>query len=132
MLASPLLLLLLATAASADIVTLLSEAQSGQVLGPSHPDYEDRRKVSQGGREVRRCHVCTVLLVQVMNAACTARPAVIVVPNTSEDVAAVVRAASSSGLELSVRSGGHSYTCTNLKEGGVHVDMRSAPHLLVI
>ena len=93
-----------------------------------------RRKVSQGGqvvrwsggREVRRCHVCRVLLVQVMNAACTARPAVIVVPNTSEDVAAVVRAASSSGLELSVRSGGHSYTCTNLKEGGVHVDMRSA------
>ena len=80
-----------------------------------------------GGREVGRCHVCTVLLVQVMNAACTARPAVIVVPNTSEDVAAVVRAASSSGLELSVRSGGHSYTCTNLKEGGVHVDMRSAP-----
>ena len=130
--ASPLLLLLLATAASADIVTLLSEAQSGQVLGPSHPDYEDRRKVSQGGQEVRRCYVCTVLLVQVMNAACTARPAVIVVPNTSEDVAAVVRAASSSGLELSVRSGGHSYTCTNLKEGGVHVDMRSAPHLLVI
>ena len=50
--ASPLLLLL-ATAASADIVTLLSEAQSGQVLGPSHPDYEDRRKVSQGGQEVR-------------------------------------------------------------------------------
>ena len=85
-----------------------------------------------GGQEVGRCYVCTVLLVQVMNAACTARPAVIVVPNTSEDVAAVVRAASSSGLELSVRSGGHSYTCTNLKEGGVHVDMRSAPHLLVI
>ena len=84
------------------------------------------------GREVGRCHVCTVLLVQVMNAACTARPAVIVVPNTSEDVAAVVRAASSSGLELSVRSGGHSYTCTNLKEGGVHVDMRSAPQLSVI
>ena len=50
--ASPLLLLL-ATAASADIVTLLSEAQSGQVLGPSHPDYEDRRKVSQGGYVVR-------------------------------------------------------------------------------
>ena len=95
-----------------------------------------------GGQEVRRSggqlvswsggHVCTVLLVQVMNAACTARPAVIVVPNTSEDVAAVVRAASSSGLELSVRSGGHSYTCTNLKEGGVHVDMRSAQQLVVI
>ena len=26
--------------------------------------------------------------------------------------------------EVSVRSGGHSYTCTNIKEGGVHIDMR--------
>ena len=48
-----LLLLALATAASADIVTMLSGAQSGQVLGPSHPDYEDRRKVRQRGQEVR-------------------------------------------------------------------------------
>ena len=26
--------------------------------------------------------------------------------------------------DVSVRSGGHSYTCTNTKEGGVHIDMR--------
>ena len=26
---------------------------------------------------------------------------------------------------MSVRSGGHSYTCTNIKEGGVHIDMRN-------
>ena len=29
------------------------------------------------------------------------------------------------GLELSVRSGGHSYTCTSLKHGGLHLDLRS-------
>ena len=28
-------------------------------------------------------------------------------------------------MKVSVRSGGHSYTCTNIKEGGVHIDMRN-------
>ena len=28
-------------------------------------------------------------------------------------------------LGVSVRSGGHSYTCTSLKEGSLHIDMRS-------
>ena len=59
-----------------------------------------------------------------MNAACTAKPAVIVVPNTDEDVSAIITAAKDNHLELSVRSGGHSYTCTNIKEGGLHMDMR--------
>ena len=27
--------------------------------------------------------------------------------------------------QVSVRSGGHSYTCTNIKEGGLHIDMRN-------
>ena len=27
-------------------------------------------------------------------------------------------------MDLSVRSGGHSYTCTNIRQGGVHFDMR--------
>ena len=59
-----------------------------------------------------------------MNAACTAQPAVIVVPNTDEDVSAIITAAKDNNLELSVRSGGHSYTCTNIKQGGLHMDMR--------
>merc|ERR1712198_44854 len=89
--------------ANADILTDLS-SQSGAVLTPNSPGYEDRRKV--------------------MNAACTAKPAVIVVPNTDMDVSIILAAARSNNMEISVRSGGHSYTCTNLKEGGVHVDMR--------
>ena len=61
-----------------------------------------------------------------------ARPAVIVRAATTEDVAVAVNFARRNQLQFSVRSGGHSYTCTNLKEGGVHVDMRSASQLLVI
>ena len=60
-----------------------------------------------------------------MNAACTAKPAVIVVPNFDQDVSTIIKAAKANNIELSVRSGGHSYTCTNIKEGGLHVDMRS-------
>ena len=56
-----------------------------------------------------------------MNAACTAQPAVIVVPNTERDISVLLEVAREEGLEVSVRSGGHSYTCTNIKEGGVRV-----------
>ena len=63
---------------------------------------------------------------KVMNAACTAQPAVIVVPNFDQDVSTIIKAAKANNIELSVRSGGHSYTCTNIKEGGLHMDMRSA------
>ena len=27
-------------------------------------------------------------------------------------------------MEVSVRSGGHSYTCQSIKEGGIHFDLR--------
>ena len=60
-----------------------------------------------------------------MNAACTAKPAVIVVPNTERDIGVILEAAREERLEVSVRSGGHSYTCTNIKEGGLHIDMRA-------
>ena len=80
-------------------------SQSGLVLSPDSPGYEERRKV--------------------MNAACTAQPAVIVVPNTERDIAVILEVAREEGLEVSVRSGGHSYTCTNIKEGGLHIDMRA-------
>merc|ERR1712227_468935 len=98
------LMTLLYGGCTGDIVRDLS-SQSGQVILPSSPEYEDRRKV--------------------MNAACTARPAVIVVPNTEMDISNILKAASANNMEVSVRSGGHSYTCTNLKQGGVHIDMRN-------
>ena len=69
--------------------------------------------------------LCISLHEKVMNAACTARPAVIVVPNSPLDVSNILKTAAAASMEISVRSGGHSYTCTNLKEGGVHIDMRA-------
>merc|ERR1711872_485225 len=43
---------------------------------------------------------------------------------TEEDISTILKTATNYNMEVSVRSGGHSYTCTNIKEGGVHIDMR--------
>ena len=64
----------------ASLLSRLS-SQSGEVLTPTHPGYEARRKV--------------------MNAACTARPAVIVVPNTERDVSTILQAAVAENMEVS-------------------------------
>ena len=48
------------------------------------------------------------------------------------DVSRAVRAARSAGLELSVRSGGHSYTCQSIKQGGVHLDLRRLNKIEVV
>jgi len=93
----------LVVGAFADLVSEL-RGQSGQVLVPSDATFEATRKV--------------------MNAACKAQPAVIVVPKTEQDISTILKTATKYNMEISVRSGGHSYTCTNIKEGGVHIDMR--------
>ena len=111
---SPVLPVLLTVLTGSSRASLLSRlgSQSGLVLSPASPGYEERRKV--------------------MNAACTARPAVIIVPNTERDIALILEVAREEGLEVSVRSGGHSYTCTNIKEGGIHIDMRSGEIILYL
>ena len=43
----------------------------------------------------------------------------------AQDVSVALLAARSSGLPLSVRSGGHSYTCTSLRAGALLLDTRS-------
>ncbi|XP_023326745.1 uncharacterized protein LOC111700152 [Eurytemora carolleeae] len=60
---------------------------------------------------------------KVFNAACTAKPKAIVFPNTPEDVAFILKTAKSFGDTISVRSGGHSYTCNSLKQDSVHIIM---------
>ena len=46
------------------------------------------------------------------------------VPATTEDVAIAVNFAQRNGLQVSVRSGGHGYTCTNIRDRGLHLDLR--------
>ena len=52
------------------------------------------------------------------------QPSIIVVPATTEDVAIAVNFAQRNGLLVSVRSGGHGYTCTNIRDRGLHLDLR--------
>ena len=83
--------------------TLIRDAA---IYFPGTAGFEDRRTVHNGGCLNRH-------------------PAVIVVPRSKESVSDAIVAAQSFGLEISVRSGGHSYICESIKDGGLHIDLRS-------
>jgi FAD/FMN-containing dehydrogenase len=57
------------------------------------------------------------------------RPAVIVRPADSGDVSKTVLAAAATGLELAVRSGGHSVPGHSTTEGGILLDLTSMTRL---
>jgi len=94
-----------------DALNLLN-GQTGDIFVKGSPGFEERKLI--------------------MNAACTDEPAIIVVPNTDVDVSVAVKAAKDSGLPLSVRSGGHSYTCNSIKEGSLHIDMRNINSINIV
>ena len=75
------------TAGSIDLDALRS-GLTGRVVTPADDDYEPMRIVGSG--------------------AVDARPALIVRPASAQDVALAVTTASDAGLEIAVRSGGHS------------------------
>jgi FAD/FMN-containing dehydrogenase len=81
----------------------LDASFAGELVGPSHPAYEERRAVWNGsiGR----------------------RPALIAHCATEADVVAAIAFARRSGLEVAVRSGGHSYPGLSLTDGGVVIDL---------
>ena len=60
-----------------------------------------------------------------MNAACVADPALIVMPSNAEDVSVALLVARSASMQVSVRGGGHSYTCNSVKNNSLHIDMRN-------
>ncbi|WP_026413930.1 FAD-binding oxidoreductase [Actinomadura oligospora] len=61
--------------------------------------------------------------VRLWNAQVTARPAVVARCRTADDVQAVVRAARSAGVPLSVRGGGHDWAGSAISDGGLLVDL---------
>jgi FAD/FMN-containing dehydrogenase len=81
----------------------LADDLSGTVLLPDDADYDAARKVHNG-------------LIDK-------RPAAIVRCATTEDVAAAVRFATRSGLEISVRGGGHNVAGRSVCEGGLMIDL---------
>jgi FAD/FMN-containing dehydrogenase len=78
---------------------------TGQVIGPDDPGYDRAR---------------AVFLPQVDR-----RPAVIVSPVDAGEVAYVVALAREGGLELAVRSGGHSGAGHGVNDGGIVLDLSS-------
>jgi FAD/FMN-containing dehydrogenase len=85
-------------------IAQLRAAVGGQVMGPKDADYEHARLVFYAKFDERR-------------------PAVIVRPADASDVAYVVSLARESGLELAVRSGGHSSAGHGVSDGGIVLDL---------
>src|SRR5437763_907907 len=76
----------------------------GRVIEARDPEYDDARKVFVGGVD--------------------RRPALIVRVVDSSDVAAVIAFARETGLDLAVRSGGHSWSGDCVADGGIVIDLR--------
>jgi FAD/FMN-containing dehydrogenase len=93
------------TESAGTLVGKLRADLDGRVIAPSDPGYDDARTVFYRGHQ--------------------ARPAALVQPGDAVDVARVVREAVESGVELAVRSGGHSPAGHGLSEGGIVLDLSS-------
>jgi FAD/FMN-containing dehydrogenase len=85
------------------VVAELALQISGSVLAPGDAGYDDSRAVHNG-------------LVD-------RRPALIVRCRTTEDVVAAVALAQRTGLEVSIRGGGHNVAGRSVTEGGLMIDL---------
>jgi FAD/FMN-containing dehydrogenase len=81
----------------------LRTALSGRVIAPGDPGYDEARTVFYGGID--------------------RRPAIIVRAADEKDVSHVVSLARETGLELAIRSGGHSLVGHCVSDGGIVLDL---------
>ena len=77
----------------------------GRIITPNDPAYDDTRAVFYGGIDMR--------------------PAAVVCAADAEDVRQTVLIAKNAGLELAVRSGGHSIMGHCTTDGGIVLDLRA-------
>ena len=85
-------------------ISALETSFSGTLVRPGDANYDALRTVVAGGVDKH--------------------PGVIARPKTAADVAAAINAARNAGVELAVRSGGHSNAGHSTTEGGIVIDMR--------
>ncbi len=91
------------TPSTTTIVTELRDRVRGRVIAPEDFDYDQARTVLMGGID--------------------RHPAAIVRVADTDDVVQVIGVARESGLELAVRSGGHSGAGHSVTEGGIVLDL---------
>jgi FAD/FMN-containing dehydrogenase len=97
--------------ATALVVPELRAVLHGRVITPDDAAYDGARTVFYGGID--------------------RRPAAIVRPKDATDVSRVVSFARERGLELAVRSGGHSLAGHSVSEGGIVLDLRDMKGLAI-
>jgi FAD/FMN-containing dehydrogenase len=85
-------------------ISKIRDDVDGAVIAPGDPGYDDARTIFAGGFD--------------------RHPAVIVRVAHDDDVRTVIRLARDTGLELAVRSGGHSGAGHSTTEGGIVLDLR--------
>ena len=90
-------------AAPLRIADQLGAGFKGDVIGPDHADYGDRR--------------------QVWNAMVYTHPGLILRCTSTEDVVAAVNVARANGFPPSIRCGGHSVSGKALSDGGLTIDL---------
>ena len=78
----------------------LTRSIKGGVFAKGTISYEKRRLIHNG--------LCTHIY-----------PDWIVVPESTEDVASIVKITNKYDIHISVRSGGHSFTCQSTKQGKI-------------
>ena len=91
-------------------ISALESGLSGRTIRPGDQRYDAARAVMYGGFDLH--------------------PAVIVEVRTAADVQKAVNAARNSGVELAVRSGGHSNAGHSGTEGGMVIDLREMKAIL--
>jgi FAD/FMN-containing dehydrogenase len=84
-------------------IPALRDRSDGQVTAPGDPGYDQARKVFYGKWD--------------------RRPAAVIRPTSAAGVAGVVGLARDRGLELAVRSGGHSLAGHSASDGGIVLDL---------
>src|SRR5262245_47769874 len=84
----------------------LGRSTDGRFIWRGERGYEDARRGDMWNRRVPARY-----------------PEVIAQPRTAEDVIAAVRLARQRGLKIAIRSGGHSWAATFLRDGGMLIDL---------
>jgi FAD/FMN-containing dehydrogenase len=87
-----------------DALADLERRLAGRVIGPDHRDYDETRVI--------------------FNATIDRRPAVIVLPESTEEVVDAVRAARAAGIPIAIRGGGHGVAGHAVAEGAMTIDLR--------